>query len=213
MALLNDEILQDVTKMLSSLPNNVQLIVFTTPDKCDYCEQIVQLVMEVANTSDKVTMEVNDFTKDHAKVEEYNIDKAPAIAIVGEKDYGIRFFGLPAGYEFSTLLHGITTVSKGSSDLDEQTKDYIANLKEDVHVQVFVTPTCPYCPGSATMAYSLAVESDKVRGEVVEASEFQELSGQYNVMGVPLNIINETERVEGSAPAAMMVEAIKRSLG
>jgi len=170
------------------------------------------LVMEVANTSEKVTMEVYDFNKDAEKAAEYNIDKAPAIAIVGEKDYGVRFFGLPSGYEFSTLLHGIQSVSKGSSDLDAKTKTFLAGLDEPAHIQVFVTPTCPYCPRSATMAIDMAVDNEHVRGDIIEAAEFQELATHYNVMGVPLNIINETQRLEGAASAEMVVDAIKTSL-
>ena len=212
MALLNEEILQDVTKMLANLPNTTRLVVFTKAEDCDYCEQIVQLVMEVANTSEKVTMEVYDFNKDEEKAAEYNIDKAPAIAIVGQKDYGVRFFGLPSGYEFSTLLHGIQSVSKGSSGLDAKTKTFLADLDRPAHIQVFVTPTCPYCPRSATMAIDMAIETEHVRGDIIEAAEFQELSNHYNVMGVPLNIVNETQRLEGAAPAEMVVNAIKTSL-
>jgi glutaredoxin-like protein len=212
MSLLNDETLQDVTKMLADMPEAVKVVVFTKPEDCDYCEQIVQLVMEVANTSEHVTMEVFDFTQDTEKATEYKIDKAPAIAIVSAKDYGVRFFGLPSGYEFSTLLHGITTVSKGSADLDAATTAYLSELDQPVQIQVFVTPTCPYCPKSATTAFDMAVASDMVRGEVVESIEFRDLASEYNVMGVPLNVINGTERVEGAAPPTMIVNAIKTSL-
>ncbi len=218
MSLLNDELLQDVTNMLANIPETVKVIVFTKPEGCDYCEQIVQLVMEVANTSERVTMEVFDFTQDTEKAAQYHIDKAPAIAILGKaeedqpKDYGVRFFGLPSGYEFSTLLHGITTVSKGSADLDAATTTYLNELDQPVQIQVFVTPTCPYCPKSATTAFDMAVSSDMIKGEVIEASQFRELASQHNVRGVPLNIVNGKERVEGAAPPSMIINAIKSSL-
>jgi alkyl hydroperoxide reductase subunit AhpF len=85
-------------------------------------------------------------------------------------------------------------------------------LEKPVHYQVFVTPTCPYCPGAATLAYDMAVESENIHSEVVEASEFQALSSEYDVMGVPLSVINDTERVEGRAPAEMIVEAMKKAV-
>lgn len=213
MALLNDEIRGQVREMLAELPDAVRLLVFKKPEDCPYCETIEELVTEVAGTSEKISVEVYDFTQDQDKVEEFKIDKAPAIAIVGARDYGLRFFGIPANHEFSTLLHGIQAAGSGNSlQLDHTTQDYLATLDKPVHYQVFVTPPCPYCPGAAVLAFDMAMESDLVRADVIEASEFPVLSGQYNVMGVPLNVINETQRVEGRAPAPMIVEAIKAAL-
>lgn len=210
MALLNDEILQNVTQMLADLPNEVKLLVFTAKENCDYCKEIVQLAEEVAATSDKVIVEVNDVQNVPASLK---ITMAPSIAIVGTKDYGIRYYGIPSGHEFSTLLAGIQKASNGQADLDEQTKSYLDSLDKPVNIKVFVTPTCPYCPRSAILAYDMAVASDNVVAEVVESMEFQELSMKHNVMGVPLNVINDKERVEGAAPPQMMINAIKTALG
>lgn len=212
MGLLNDEIREQVEEMLQDLSHDVRLIVFTKSEECEYCDVIQDLTREVAETSDKISVEVYDLTENADMAKEYEIDKAPAIAIIGDKDYGMRFFGVPANYEFSTLLHGIQAAGMGmAGQLDEDTKAFLETLKEPVHYQVFVTPTCPYCPAAAVMAFDMAVQSDMVRSEVVEASEFQDLASQYNVMGVPLNVINETQRVEGRAPAHMIVDAIKEA--
>jgi glutaredoxin-like protein len=210
MALLNDEIVQNVKQMLADLPNEVKLLVYTTQNNCDYCKEIVQLAEEVAATSDKVVAEVNDFNN---VPPELNITMSPSIAIVGAKDYGIRYYGIPSGHEFSTLLAGIQKASLGQAELDDETKNYLAGLDEPVNIKVFVTPTCPYCPRSAILAYDMAVASDKVIAEVVESMEFQSLSMKHNVMGVPLSVINDKERVEGAAPPQMMVNAIKTAIG
>lgn len=212
MELLNQEIRQEVGKMLQEMVAPVKLVVFTTPDRCEYCTEIVQLAEEVASLSDRLSVEVYDFTQDAAKVAEYKIDKAPALAIVGAKDYGIRYFGLAAGYEFSTLLSGILAASHGYSDLDPETKQFLSTLVQPVDIQVFVTTSCPYCPRSAVVAYAMAVESDLVRAEVIEAGEFSDLAEQFEVMGVPLNVINGRQRVEGAAPPQMVVDAIKAAL-
>jgi protein-disulfide isomerase len=96
--------------------------------------------------------------------------------------------------------------------LDTPSRDYLAGLSKPVNFQVFVTPTCPYCPRAAVLAMQMAVESDLVYADVVESAEFPDLANQYNVMGVPLNVINETERVEGAAPPHMVIDAIKRAV-
>lgn len=212
MAMLNDEVRGQVKEMLGTLPHAVRLLVFTKPEGCDYCDTIVELTTELSDIVENLSVEVFDMTEDTDQAETYNIDKAPAIAIVGKDDYGLRFFGIPANYEFSTLLHGIQVAAAGASmQLDDETRDYLQGLETPIHYQVFVTPTCPYCPGAASLAYDMAVESAQIRSEIIEASEFQALASEYDVMGVPLNVINGSERVEGRAPADMIMDAIKKA--
>lgn len=214
MALLNDEIRGQVRGLLSEMPNVVRLVFFKrSGDQCEYCGIIEELITELAATSDNLVVENHVLDTEPDLAAEYGIEKAPALAIVGAKDYGLRFYGVPANYEFSTLIHGIQVAGNGApAQLDGATLKYLSELDQPVHYQVFVTPTCPYCPGAAVLAYDMAVASEWVRAEVVEASEFPELSDHYGVMGVPLNVINETGRVEGRAPQNMIVDAIKASL-
>src|SRR5690606_36762162 len=82
----------------------------------------------------------------------------------------------------------------------------------DVHLQVFVTPTCPYCPRAVVLAHAMAIASDRVRADMVEATEFPHLSMKYNVMGVPRTVINDREFVEGAVPEYMLVDAIRAAL-
>ncbi|MBN1920565.1 MAG: thioredoxin family protein [Anaerolineae bacterium] len=214
MALLNDEISGQVRELFDGMPSVVRLVFFKLPeDQCEYCGVIEELITELAETSARVVVETHRLDVDKDAAAAYSIDKAPALAIVGEKDYGLRFFGLPANYEFSTLVHGIQAAGHGApAQLDEATSSYLASLDKPVHYQVFVTPGCPYCPGAAVLAYDMAVASEWVQAEVVEASEFPDIADHYGVMGVPLNIINETGRVEGRAPQNMIVETIKSVL-
>ncbi len=212
MALLNDEIVKNVTEMLAGLTDDVRLVVFTTKNGCEYCKEIVQLAQEVAATSAKLTAEVYDFDTAPDKAAAYNITMAPATVIAGARDYGLRYYGIPSGHEFSTLLYGIQRASEGKPDLDPPTMSFLNGLTKPVNIQVFVTPTCPYCPRAAILAYDMAVASNKVVAEVVESMEFPDLADRFNVMGVPLNVINGTGRVEGAAPPYMIVNAIKAAL-
>jgi glutaredoxin-like protein len=141
MALLNDQIRNDVRDMLAGVEQPVTLKVFTQSFECEYCKETRELVEEVAALSDKVTAEVYDLEKDAALAESLGVDKIPAIAVVGAKDYGVRLFGIPSGYEFGTLIEDIKMVSSGDSGLSPETRKMVAGLKEPVHVQVFTTPT------------------------------------------------------------------------
>lgn len=124
-----------------NLVNPVRLVMFTQEIECEYCAETRQLVEEIAQLSPKITAEIYNFITDKAEAEKYKVDKIPAIAVIGQKDYGIRFYGIPSGYEFSVLLEDIVDVSRGESGLSEASKKALAALSKPVHIQVFVTPT------------------------------------------------------------------------
>jgi glutaredoxin-like protein len=123
------------------LPGKVKLVVFTQELECQHCRENTSLAQEVASLSDKLDIEVYNFAIDKEVVERYGVDKIPAIAVEGEKDYGIRFYGVPAGYEFATLIEAIKSVSAGQSGLTPKTREALKELKEPLHLQVLVTPT------------------------------------------------------------------------
>jgi glutaredoxin-like protein len=141
MALLNNEIRKDVIAALADLARPVTFKVFTQEMECQYCKETRELVEEVAELSDQVSVEVYDFEKDRALADALGIDKIPAIAVVGEKDYGIRMFGIPSGYEFGSLIESIRLVSEGESGLAPETRKAVAKLKKPTTIQVFITPT------------------------------------------------------------------------
>ena len=141
MPLLNDQIRNDVRQMLGDVSSPVKLITFTQTLECEYCKETRELVEEVAALSNNIAVEVYDFEKDAEVAKQYGIDKIPAVAVVGAKDYGLRLYGIPSGYEFGTLIEDIRMVSKGESGLSQATRDAVAKLSQPVHIQVFTTPT------------------------------------------------------------------------
>ena len=212
MPLLNEEIAGHVKEELASLAGPVRLIVFTQEIECEFCAETRQLVEEMAQLSDQLTAEVYDFVADQEKVRELGIDKIPAIAVIGQEDYGVRFYGIPSGYEFASLLHAIQAVAAGKPELSEETMQVLADLTTPVHIQVFVTPTCPYCPVSVVLAHEMAIASPMVRADMVEAMEFPHLATKYQVMGVPRTVINETVSIEGAAPEPTVLEKLREAL-
>jgi glutaredoxin-like protein len=152
---------------------------------------------------------VRDLDAHPAKATLCRIDEAPAIAVLGDesgrRDFGIRFYGSPAGYECATLIEDTRMVSRGTGDLSPATIDGLRHLSLPLHLQVFVTPTCPYCPRAALLAHKLAVASDLVTADAIDATEFPELADRYHVHGVPRTIVNDSVHVEGAVPEAMLM--------
>ena len=204
MPILKEREREQVQKQFEGLANPVKLVMFTQKIECEYCEETRMMVEEVAALSDKVAAETYNFITDKEVAEKYEVDKIPAIAVMGETDHGLRFYGIPAGYEFSALIEAIKAVSSGQSGLSKETKAALAQIDEPVHMQVFTTPTCPYCPRAVILTHKMALESDQIRADAIEAMEFPHLAIKYQVQGVPRTVINETHFIEGAVPEPMM---------
>ena len=78
---------------------------------------------------------------DKEQTEKYNIEQIPATVMMGEDDRGIRYYGIPSGYEFATILETIRMISIRDSGLSQATKDFLKGLSQPVKLKVFVTPT------------------------------------------------------------------------
>lgn len=190
------------------LENFVKIVMFTQEIECQFCAQTRQLVNELATLNDKIKVEIYDFVADSEKAKEYGVDKVPALVIVGEKDYGVRFYGLPYGYEFQTLIEALINVSRGKTDISEKTRQMLEEIKSPVHIQVFVTLTCPYCPVVASLAHKFAVENSMVRADVIDAGEFPQLALKYAIMGTPKTVINEKIEFVGVLPEDLFLEHV-----
>jgi alkyl hydroperoxide reductase subunit AhpF len=141
MGLIHDEDAAQIRARLQQMANPVKLLHFTQELNLELGAETLQLVKEVAGLSHKLSLQVFNFLLDKQKVGEYGVDKVPATVIRDGKDYGIRFYGLPAGYEFSVLLDAVLAVSKGDSGLLATSRNKLAQLTQPLHLEVFVTPT------------------------------------------------------------------------
>ena len=135
-------------------------------------------------------------------------DKVPALVVEGSKDYGIKFYGVPSGYEFNSLLNAILNISRGDSNLPGMIREDLDKIEKDIHLQVFVTPNCPHCPGAVKTAHNFALYSDKIKADMVEISEFPELAQKFQVMSVPKVMINEDVDFVGSLSDREFLEKI-----
>jgi alkyl hydroperoxide reductase subunit AhpF len=141
MGLLRDTDVAEIRTRLQPMTSPVKLVHFTQELNLEYGREARHLLEELTQISDKLTLETYDFLVDKEQAAEYAVDKVPATVIRNGKDYGIRFYGLPAGYEFATLLDAILTVSKGDSGLQPESREKLAQLSKPLHLQVFTTPT------------------------------------------------------------------------
>jgi len=194
------------------LVDEVELVVFTQEAPCAYCRETVEVANRLAETSPKIRAREYDFVKDHMRASELRVDKIPAIAIIGKRDYGIRFYGIPSGYEFASLVSAIVDVSRGESGLSKKSKEALKDIDRAGHIEVLVTPTCPNCPSAVRLAHKAAIESDMIWSEMVEATEFPQIAHKYALMTVPKTIVNEKYEATGVMSEDLFVRHLVEAL-
>ena len=206
-------------RLHESLRDDVELTLYRRPDTgrlvlptdygCQTCDVTQEVAQELVDASSgKVKLAIVD-------VVDSGLDEPVPMLTVGEpgSNARIRFQGLPSGYEFASLLEAVERVSARDAGLTDSTSSRLATLESEVEVMVFVTPTCPYCPGAASMASRLAMASERVRAVVVEANEFPDLSAQFKVQGVPRTVINRSGSFVGALPEEAFVDAVLQLAG
>ncbi|HRW33813.1 MAG TPA: thioredoxin family protein [Thermotogota bacterium] len=185
-------------RLAEEMKDNVKIILFLTEDesKCHYCTLTKEVLQEVASLSEgKLEIEEHIYEQDQELAKKYGVEYLPGFVILDKnlKHYNVIFHGAPFGHEFATLLEDIVIISNGANPPVSQ--DIVEKLKainKPVKIQAFVTPTCPYCPKAVLTAhYFSMINPEFIKGEMVEASEFPELSAKYGVSSVPQMVIND----------------------
>ena len=185
----------------------VRLLFFTQTLGCETCLQTKQILDELPPLSDKITIEEVNFVLEGEKAAQYEIDRVPAIAVVGqdaagaERDSKIRFLGTPSGYEFMSLVQAVLLVGgRPSSMLSEESLKIVAAVTTPTKVRVFTTPTCPHCPRAVAVAHEMAFANPNITAFAVEATEFPDLARRYQVTGVPKTVVDDAVEILGALP-------------
>lgn len=193
--------------------------------ECQFCAETRALLKEVSALSEKLPLAVKDFVADAAEAQALGLSRIPAFVLAGQARGRVRYFGIPSGYEFSTLIEGLIGVSTGATVLSSTTRGILRDLDREVHVQVFVTPTCPYCALAARRAHQLAIESERITADVIEITEFPDLAQRHQVYAVPKTVITVAPggaaepapggqvEFDGAVPEAELMRRLAEALG
>jgi len=221
MAVIREKDARELRKHLEALLTSpVTLDLYTRPssglwvpgwESCETCDDARRLLEELAGLSDRITLRVHDVAEAVPASGGTDGGAVPTIVVSGAARGTVRFLGLPAGLEFGTLLRTLVDVAAGSTSLAAETKETLRGLTRDVHIRVFVTPTCPFCPRVAQIAHQMAIESPRVTADVIEAQEFPELSDRYQVRGVPKTVLNDAVEFVGAQPEASFLAHVMRA--
>ncbi|MFA5560860.1 MAG: thioredoxin family protein [Acholeplasmataceae bacterium] len=201
-----------IKDLFQQMDKPITIVLFTKEEPCLTCVETKQLLEEVSALSDKITLVTKDLYEDIEEATKYDITLTPSFVFLDEnQNYtGVKFNGIPAGHEINSLIGGILEVSVMKFDFSKETIDQIKKIDKPVNIKVFVTLSCPHCPGAVQNAHRLAMINKNIVGEMIEAQTFGELSQKYNVSGVPKIVINEKYELLGNHPIEAFLAEINK---
>lgn len=210
--LLNEDVSKQIQKAIEPMKNPIKMVLFTKKGSCNTCQETKQLLEEMSALNDKISIDFKDMDTDKADAEKYGIEYVPTFVVLNDKDEysGVKFQGIPAGHEINSFLSAIVYMSGVEYQLDQKVLDRIAKIDKPVDIKVFVTLSCPHCPGAVSTAHSLAMLNENVQASMIEAQTFQELSMKYKVSGVPKIIINDEFELLGNQPIDAFLTEIEK---
>jgi glutaredoxin-like protein len=215
---LQDEDKQEIRQFFAEqLEAPVRLIVFSQrapgpedplPVQHELCRDLEAIMRELSELSDKLSLEIYDVQLHPRFAERYNIERVPAIAMLNGHDPGVRFYGVPTSYEFTTFLETVIQTSNGQLALNQATLDELHHVSQPIHIQVFYTPSCVFCPLTSQIALQMALANPLITADTIDAMEFPQLAERYGVRGAPHVIINETLEFVGMKSEATFLKHV-----
>ena len=195
---------------MSGLTRPVRLAVYTRAEGCDTCADTVAIAEEVAALSPHLSVERHDLDRPGVAS---GVDQAPAIVVLrgvdgAFTDLGIRLVGAPLEHELTALADAILIAGGADPGLGPDSLRRLAGLTHPVHIQVFSTPTCVYCPRAVALAHRLPAASPLVSATAYSVIEIPDLIRRYKVTGVTKIVVDTGVELLGAQPEAAMVDAV-----
>jgi glutaredoxin-like protein len=181
-------------------------------EECATCEDVRKMLEELASLSEKIQFTMHELAEAKDEAKKLKVDKVPGIVVRGPMSRPLRYFGMPGGNEFPNFIEALELASKTKLELGEETSKALKKLKDRVSITVFVTPTCPYCPGVVRAAYRLALAGAHVEAAAVEVGEFPRLAQQIGVRAVPMTLINDRAAIAGALDEGALLLAARKVL-
>lgn len=188
--------------------SHVRILFFEQSIGCDLCAPTRRALEQIVGEIPQATLEIFNLILDKERAAEHGIDRVPAIIIASEDGGRVRYYGSPLGNELPTVVEAVRMLGTRTTPLTSESCDRLKALAKPVHLQVFFTPTCVYCPRMIALANQAAIESPYVSTTAIDATEFPDLVRRFNVNGVPKTVVNDTTEILGAVPEEDFINAI-----
>lgn len=213
MGIISGAMKRDAGKELLSLRGPVKMLLFTARQECDQCDAAEAQLREMVELNDHLSLEVRFSRAEAGMMARYGVDQVPALVLEGPAGNRVRFYGMPGGLEFPSLLEALVEVGAGTAEIAPAARAMLEGSTTPVRLQVFVTPTCPWCPPAVRTANRFATALPNVTAVTIDATAFPGLAAAHHVQSVPHVVINGREAWDGDGGDEALARLIRQAPG
>lgn len=208
--LFSQDVANQIKDIFNGMVNPITIKLYVDGD-CDTCAETKQLLSETAELSDKITLDIIELADAGNDLVTYQIERTPSFIFLDKDNQyrGVKFNGIPAGHEINSFISAIMEMSGVEFKFSDKVLERVAKINKPIDIKVFVTLSCPHCPGAVQTAHRLAMLNNNIKGEMIEAQTFYDLSTKYNVSGVPKIVINDKLELLGNQPVEEFLKKIE----
>lgn len=201
MPFLAEENRIEIRRAFDTLKDAVLLEIFTRREDCLYGAETRELMNELGRLHEKVRVSFVDLDREPDAAPD--VDKVPCIFLRSSESLDrvpIRFYGIPSGSAFQAFLEAVLDLSFGETPLKASSKAALSRVSRPLHLQVFISPTCEFCPYAIRWATLAAIEQPSIRADIVKSTDFLGLAERYQITSVPTVVVDEETTFPGAVP-------------
>jgi len=202
-----------IGEILNEMVSPITIVLFTKKN-CYSCAETSQLLKEITEIKPTISLKEYDVDTDSEIAKQYDITLTPSFVILDKDNQykGVKFNGIPAGHEINSFISALIEMSGSQIAYKPEILNRIQGLDKPINIKVFVTLSCPHCPGAVQTAHRLAMLNSNIESEMIEAQTFYDLSNKYKVSGVPKIVINDKYELVGNQPIEAFLDIIEKNI-
>jgi len=201
--------LRQLRQTFERLPNDIPLYLFVARADDDVfaqaCRQIVRAFRELTS---KIT--IKEYSLDHELAAKWGVDSSPTLLLDPER-YNIRWLGAPMGEEARSFMEAMVLLGTGKSGMSDQSQTVVQRIDAPRHIQIFTSPTCPYCPQQVVNALRAAIERpDLISLDIVDIQCRPDLADRYGAHSVPQAFANDVLIGQGAQQEEVFMASLQK---
>ncbi|AWB10312.1 thioredoxin reductase (NADPH) [Thermodesulfobium acidiphilum] len=191
MGIIDEKIKNSLKESFLILKESVNIKVFLPEVKDQFYEYTKEIFEVLPEVSEKISVKFISKSDVPSNLIDEEI-KCPIIIFDDEKLDAI-FVGTPIGEEAHTLVNAILIISGTKQFLNEKDASLISDIKKETVVEVYVSPTCPYCPQQAIMAINASLINRNIKTRIIEIFENKEIAQKKAIRSVPVTYVDNEQ--------------------
>ena len=197
--MLSKEIKQALTSYTANMQNDIALVVQAGEHKKR--SELMTFLNDFAEVSDKISVEERDTAGQLRSPVSFMLE-------VDGRPNGIQFSGIPSGHEFNSLVLAVLHSSGTELKLDDNLKNIVANVQQELKFEVYMSLSCHNCPDVVQAVNQFATINPNITTETIDGGIYPELIEKNDIQGVPTVFLNGEVFANGKIDTAQLLDKL-----